>query len=48
MNVFIYGGKDRFTATKKIVPENRNPTKDEIYAFDYREGIVVVAFPKKD
>ena len=48
MNVFLYGGKDRASATSKIVDENANPEVDEEYVFDYAEGIMIVAYPNKD
>ena len=48
MNVYLYGGKDRASATSKIVDENANPEVDEEYVFDYAEGIMIVAYPNKD
>ena len=48
MNVFLYGGKNRTVATKSIVADNASPQEGEIYAFDYNEGILVVAYPNKD
>ena len=48
VNVYVYGGADRFTATESIVPMNAMPTVGVEYGTDASKGILVVAFPNKD
>ena len=48
MNVYLLGGKDRDSATNKIVKDNEKVELEETYVFDYKEGIMVVAYPNKD
>ena len=48
MNVHLFGGKDRFSANETIVPDNEEPEEGEIYAFDYKKGLLVIAVPDKD
>lgn len=48
MNVFLFGGKDRLSATSKIVKDNEKAEVDETYSFDYKEGILVIAYPNQD
>lgn len=48
MNVYIYGGKDRFSATEKIVDHNDQVTPNKEYSIPYTKGMLVIAFPNKD
>lgn len=48
MNVYIYGGKDRFSATEKIIDNNDMVTPNQEYSILYTKGMLIVAFPNKD
>jgi len=48
MNVHIYNGKDRFSATKSIIPGNTQVISMTNYRVGINEGIFVVAFPNKN
>jgi len=48
MNVYIYGGKDRFSATENIIEENSQPMINVPYKVDIDTGILVIAYPNKD
>jgi len=48
MNVYIYGGKDRNSATESIVINNEQPMLNMEYSVDMDNGILVIAYPNKD
>ena len=48
MNVYIYGGQDRFSATNSLVSGNQMPLVGKNYTVDLTEGILVVVWPNKD
>merc|ERR1712146_832486 len=48
MNVYIYEGKSRDTATESIVEDNKQPDLNKIYSVDVDAGIMIVAYPNKD
>lgn len=48
MNVYIYGGQDRFDATKSLVRHNEMPIVGKNYTVDLSEGMLIVAWPNKD
>ena len=48
MNVYIYKGKDRFTATESLTPGNKPVSLNQNYTVAVDSGILVVAYPNKD
>ena len=48
MNVYIYEGLDRLSATKKIIADNGQAIVGEKYQVKGDSGILIVAFPNKD
>jgi len=48
MNVYIYGGKDRFSATESIVVNNSQPIVNKSYKVDMDTGVLVIAYPNKN
>ena len=48
MNVYVYGGKDRFNATKKIVEYNDQIEENKEYSIEYNQGMLIVAFPNQN
>lgn len=48
IDVYIYGGKDRFSATEMIVEDNKQPEINKEYTVDVENGMLVVAVPKLD
>lgn len=48
MNVQLFGGKSREEANQKIVKDNFQAEVGKEYSIDYKEGILVVAYPNKD
>ena len=45
MNVYIYAGRDRFSATQPIVEGNNQPELGKLYTVQADKGILVVAYP---
>lgn len=45
MNVFIYGGRNRFTATQQVTPFNEQVLIGKEYSIDATLGFLVVAYP---
>ena len=43
--VYIYGGSNRFDATKSIIQENNQPSVDQEYIVDASTGLLIVAYP---
>jgi len=48
MNVYLWGGKDRESATKWLVKNNQKAKVMYNYTYDAAEGIMMVAYPDKD
>jgi len=48
MNVYIYGGQNRYEALTNIVPWNNPNIAGDIYSVDYDIGAVIIAYPKED
>lgn len=48
MNVFLYGGKDRFTANEPITENNTPLVSGKTYSIDYKKGFLLVAYPKQE
>lgn len=48
MNVFIYEGTNRLSATKSIVDANKQAQIGKEYRVNFNSGIVIVAFPNKN
>ena len=48
MNVYLWGGRDRESATKWLVKGNRKAQAMYNYTYDASEGILMVAYPDKD
>ena len=48
VNVYVYGGADRFSATESVVGDNSMPQIGAEYGADASRGLMVVAFPNKD
>lgn len=46
MNVHVYGGKDRFSATTPLVEGNVQPEPFKKYTFSADEGILMIALPE--
>lgn len=45
MNVYMYGGSDRFTATESIIENNQQAEENEVYEVDSKKGLVLIAYP---
>ena len=45
MNVYLYGGSDRFSATIPIVQNNEAVTQGQTYRVDSETGFLMVAYP---
>ena len=45
MNVYLYAGRDRFSAWTQVVPDNEAATVDEPYYVAYDVGMLLVAYP---
>lgn len=48
MNVYVYGGLNRYTAMTNIVPSNTPAGAGEIFKIDYQGGMFIVAYPNAD
>jgi hypothetical protein len=48
MNVYLYGGKDRFSATLPVVQNNEPLTVGQTYKIDSDIGFLLVAYPNLD
>lgn len=48
MNVYIYKGKDRYSATEALTNGNKPIVLNQNYTVDVDSGILVVAYPNKD
>ena len=48
MNVYIYGGKNRFEATEEVVSGNSAVKLNRNYTIDISKGFLIVAYPNKD
>jgi hypothetical protein len=48
MNVYIYGGKNRFSATEEVVSGNTQIKLNRNYTIDISKGFLIVAYPNKD
>ena len=48
MNVYIYGGKSRQSATEVIVGGNLQPSIDSTYKIPASKGLLIVAYPNQD
>ena len=48
MNVFLYGGPNRFEATQSVVQDNLRVQVGKSYYIDYSVGFLLVAYPNKD
>ena len=48
MNVYIYGGADRFSANMPIVPNNEAVTVGQTYRVDSETGFFILAYPNED
>lgn len=45
LNVYLYGGKDRFSATNSVIEGNAQVTPGEVYTVDSDSGFLLVAYP---
>ena len=45
MNIYIYGGSSRFSSNNTIVKGNVMPQLNQNYTFDYKKGMLLVAYP---
>ena len=48
MNVYIYGGADRFSATMPIIQNNEAVTVGQTYRVDSETGFFMVAYPNEE
>ena len=48
MNVYLYGGADKFSATIPIVQNNEAVTVGQTYRVDSETGFFMVAYPDKE
>ena len=48
VNVYLYGGRDRFNAKIKMVPNNAPVTLGETYTVDYMTGLLLIAYPNEE
>jgi hypothetical protein len=48
MNVHLYGGSDRFSATLPVVENNEQVSLDHTYKIDSETGFFMVAYPNSD
>lgn len=48
MNVYIYEGTSRDSATKSLVSSNRMPTVGATYSVSASSGIMIIAYPNED
>ena len=48
MNVFLYGGKDRFNANIPIITNNEPVRVGSNYTISINTGMLLVAYPNKD
>jgi len=48
MNVYIYGGPDRFSATEQITKGNQMPVTGRNYSIPVSKGVLVVAYPNQE
>lgn len=48
MNVYLYGGADRFSATIPIVQNNEAVSQGQTYRVDSETGFLMVAYPNKE
>lgn len=47
MNVYIYGGKSRTTATESVIAGNAQASAGATYSIDVEKGFLVVAYPNE-
>ena len=47
MNVYIYGGLNRFEATINVIPNNVQAYAGENYYINYNIGMVIIAYPNE-
>lgn len=48
MNVYLYGGPDRLSATLPIVENNEAVSLGQTYKIDSETGFLLVAYPNTD
>lgn len=48
MNVYIYGGSSRTTATESLIPGNEQAEVGKTYEIDVDQGVLIVAYPNED
>ena len=48
MNIYIYGGNSRFSSNNAIVKGNSQASVGQNYTFDYKKGMMMVAYPNFD
>ena len=48
MNVYLYGGQDRYSATLPIVENNEVVSLGHTYKVDSETGFLLVAYPNTD
>ena len=48
MNVFVYVGNSRTTATEPIIDDNERVQLNKNYTIDVEKGLLIVAYPKED
>lgn len=47
MNVYIYGGSSRFTATESVIAGNQQATVGSTYSISVSKGFLIVAYPNE-
>ena len=47
MNVYLYGGLNRFEATKSVVENNEQVKEGVTYEIDYKIGFLLIAYPNE-
>lgn len=47
MNVYIYGGSSRFTATDSVISGNQQATAGSTYSISVSKGFLIVAYPNE-
>ena len=48
MNIYVYGGLNRFEATTNIIPQNTPAEAGDTYHINYEMGMVVIAYPNEN
>ena len=48
MNVYLYGGSDRFNAITPITDQNEQVVLDQEYTVDADVGFLLIAYPDED